>query len=81
MKKLILISSLSLICSFGFSQTSGGTRARSAKTGQYVSKDYAKTHKSTTVVEKTKSNSSSGSKSNKSSSTYYSGRASNRKSK
>jgi hypothetical protein len=32
----------------------GGTRARSAKTGKFVKKSYAKKHKSTTVVERTK---------------------------
>ncbi|MGI8761059.1 MAG: multidrug transporter [Jatrophihabitantaceae bacterium] len=33
---------------------SSGTDSRSAKTGQYVTKKYADTHKSTTVTEKKK---------------------------
>jgi hypothetical protein len=33
---------------------SSGSRARSAKTGRFVTKSYAKSHKSTTVVERTK---------------------------
>ena len=32
-----------------------GTKARSAVTGKYVKKSYAKTHPKTTVVERTKS--------------------------
>lgn len=49
-KILILIFSL-LITNISICQE----KSRSAKTGRYVTKDYAKKHKSTTYTSKTKS--------------------------
>lgn len=58
MKKVVSILIFSMLSFWGYSQN--GTKARSAKTGQYVTKDYAKKNSSTTVVEKTKPYNSSG---------------------
>lgn len=51
MKKTSILFLISiLICSYSFSQE----RSRSSKTGRYVTKKYAKEHKSTTYTSKTK---------------------------
>jgi hypothetical protein len=52
MKKITLIILCCFLSVIGFSQS--GTKARSAKSGQYVTKDYAKKNPSTTVVERDK---------------------------
>ena len=50
MKKLICIILLASITNILFAQT----RSRSAKTGRFVTKSYANTHKSTTYTYKVK---------------------------
>ena len=57
MKKGLFVFMFCSIQLIGFAQT--GTRARSAKSGQYVTKSYAKSNPSTTVVEKSRTKSSS----------------------
>ena len=59
MKKLIILALGVFAFLFSFSQSKQSpTKSRSAKTGQYVKKDYAKKHPATTVNEKTNTKSS-----------------------
>ena len=52
MKKIIIVALMLFVnCIQTFSQE----KSRSAKTGKYVTKDYAEKHKSTTYTSKTKS--------------------------
>jgi hypothetical protein len=53
--KILLILILSFSVSFAQAQT--GTRSRSAISGKFVTKDYAKNNKSTTVTSKIKKSS------------------------
>jgi len=52
--KLLLILILAFTVNFAQAQTS--THSRSAKTGKFVTKNYAKKHKATTYTSKVKKN-------------------------
>lgn len=52
MKKSLIILLVLLVCN---TTIYGQEKSRSAKTGRYVTKSYAKKHKSTTYTSKTKS--------------------------
>ncbi len=54
-KKLLLIFCLAFAVTFTQAQTT--TKSRSAKTGKFVTKDYARKHKATTYTSKTKNTS------------------------
>lgn len=51
MKHFIILATLSMLLASHYAAAKGSGHARSAKSGQYVSKSYASHHKSTTVVE------------------------------
>lgn len=55
--RILIILILAFSANFAQAQTQTGTRSRSAKTGKYVTNDFAKKHKSTTYTSKVKKSS------------------------